>query len=41
MPNDPETEALIRGYVEAAAARDLDRVWPFYSDDIHDIGRAE
>jgi len=34
MPNNSETEALIRGYVEAAAAGDLERVWPFYSDDI-------
>jgi steroid delta-isomerase-like uncharacterized protein len=34
MPNDPGTEALIRAYVEAAASRDLERVWTFYSEDI-------
>lgn len=34
MPNHPESEKLIRDYVAAIASRDLQRVWPFYHDDI-------
>ncbi|MFE3059930.1 ester cyclase [Nocardia sp. NPDC059239] len=34
MPNNPETEALVHGYLAAAAAGDLERIWTFYADDI-------
>jgi steroid delta-isomerase-like uncharacterized protein len=34
VPNDPNTEALVKGYTDAIAARDLDRVWSFYDDEI-------
>jgi steroid delta-isomerase-like uncharacterized protein len=34
VPNDLGTEALVKGYIEAIASRDLDRVWSFYDDDI-------
>jgi steroid delta-isomerase-like uncharacterized protein len=34
MPNDAGTEALVRGYLEAAAAGDLERIWTFYARNI-------
>jgi steroid delta-isomerase-like uncharacterized protein len=34
MPNNPDTEALVRGYLAAAAAGDLEAIWSFYADNI-------
>jgi steroid delta-isomerase-like uncharacterized protein len=34
MPNSESTEQLIRGYVEAIASGDLERVFAFYDEDI-------
>lgn len=34
MANDPKTEALILGYVQACQDRDFERIWTFYDDDI-------
>jgi steroid delta-isomerase-like uncharacterized protein len=34
MPNDQSTETIVTGYIEAIAARDLDRVFSFYDDEI-------
>lgn len=34
MPNHEGTENLVRGYVEAIASGDLERVFAFYDDDI-------
>lgn len=34
MPNHPPTEKLIRDYVDACQARDFERIWTFYDDDI-------
>ena len=34
MPNNPDTEAVVRGYLAAAAAGDLEGIWAFYSRDI-------
>ena len=34
MPNDPQTEQLVKGYVEAIGSGDLERIWPFYADNI-------
>lgn len=34
MPNDAGTEALVRGYLAAAAAGDLEQVWSFYASNI-------
>ncbi|MDF3305304.1 ester cyclase [Rhodococcus sp. T2V] len=34
MPNDPETEELVKGYVRAIGSGDLERVWAFYADNI-------
>jgi steroid delta-isomerase-like uncharacterized protein len=34
MPNNPETEKLVRGYVDAIASGRLEDVFAFYDDDI-------
>ncbi|MFF2847637.1 ester cyclase [Streptomyces sp. NPDC058001] len=34
MPNHPDTEKLVRGYVDAIGSGDLERVWPYYADTI-------
>lgn len=34
MPNDQDTEKLVKGYVEAIASGDLERVWAYYADNI-------
>jgi len=34
MPNHPQTETLIRSYVDAIASRKLDDVFAYYADDI-------
>ncbi|MFF2847656.1 ester cyclase [Streptomyces sp. NPDC058001] len=34
MPNDPSTEALIRRYLDAAAAGDHERIWSCYAPNI-------
>jgi alkylation response protein AidB-like acyl-CoA dehydrogenase len=34
VPNDPTTEQIVRGYTEAIASRELERVWAFYDDGI-------
>lgn len=34
MANDPKTEELILGYVQACQDRDFDRIWTYYDDDI-------
>jgi steroid delta-isomerase-like uncharacterized protein len=34
VPNDPMTESIVRGYVDAIASRDLERVYSFYDDEI-------
>lgn len=34
MPNDLETEKLVKGYVDAIGSGDLERVWPYYADNI-------
>lgn len=34
MPNNPETEKLVKGYVRAIGSGDLDEVWSFYADNI-------
>jgi steroid delta-isomerase-like uncharacterized protein len=34
VPNDPNTEQIVHGYVAAIDSRDLERVWSFYDDDI-------
>ncbi|MGM5069128.1 ester cyclase [Rhodococcus qingshengii] len=34
MPNNPDTEAIVRGYLAAAAIGDLEGIWKFYSDNI-------
>ena len=34
MPNHPETEQLVKGYVRAIGSGNLERVWSFYADNI-------
>jgi steroid delta-isomerase-like uncharacterized protein len=34
MTNDPMVEKLVWDYVAACSARDLERIWTFYSDDV-------
>jgi steroid delta-isomerase-like uncharacterized protein len=34
MPNDPKTESIVHGYVEAIASRELKRVWAYYDENI-------
>lgn len=40
MPNDPETEAVVRGYVAAAAAGDLEGLWRFYAERVVYVATA-
>jgi steroid delta-isomerase-like uncharacterized protein len=34
MPNDPDTEKLVKAYVDAIGSGDYERVWEFYADNI-------
>lgn len=34
MPNNTDTEAIVRGYLAAAEIGDLEAIWGFYADDI-------
>ena len=34
MANDPEVQALVDRYAAAIASRELERIWPYYHDDI-------
>jgi len=34
MPNHPETEQLVKGYVRAIGSGNLEPVWSFYADNI-------
>ena len=34
MANHSATEELVRGYAAAIASRELERIWPYYHDDI-------